>query len=203
MQHLTPLLPGHTYHIFTRGNNRENLFREERNYQYFLALYTKHICPIADTFAYCLMRNHLHLLIRISETAGTLEQTSPGKMDMQTSVATHAFSNLLNAYAKAINKAYGRTGRLFEEHFGRIEVDSDSYFTSLIFYIHFNPQKHGFVSDFRIWPWSSYGALISSKPTHLCRAMVLEWFGGVTRLSEFHAGVVDERAINTCIEDDE
>lgn len=152
MQHLTPLLPGHTYHIFTRGNNRENLFREERNYQYFLALYTKHICPIADTFAYCLMRNHLHLLIRISETAGTLEQTSPGKIDMQTSIATHAFSNLLNAYAKAINKAYGRTGRLFEEHFGRIEVDSDSYFTSLIFYIHFNPQKHGFVSDFRTWP---------------------------------------------------
>ena len=53
------------YHIYNRGNNRETLFKEERNYRDFLKLYAKHIEPIADTFAYCLLPNHFHLLVRI------------------------------------------------------------------------------------------------------------------------------------------
>ncbi len=52
------------YHIFNRGNNRENIFKEERNYRYFLKLYAKYIEPVADTFAYCLLPNHFHLLVR-------------------------------------------------------------------------------------------------------------------------------------------
>jgi len=44
--------------IYNRGNNRENLFIEERNYHYFFKLYTHYIYPIADTYAYCPMRNH-------------------------------------------------------------------------------------------------------------------------------------------------
>jgi REP element-mobilizing transposase RayT len=62
-----PLLPGRYYHVLNRGNNRENLFIEERNYAYFLQLYGKYISPIADTFAYCLLRNHFHLLIRVKD----------------------------------------------------------------------------------------------------------------------------------------
>lgn len=60
-----PLEYGKSYHIYNRGNNRENLFVEERNYRYFLGLYTKHIRPVADTFAYCLLRNHFHVAVRI------------------------------------------------------------------------------------------------------------------------------------------
>lgn len=56
---------GQYYHIYNRGNNQENLFREERNYRYFLKLYASYIEPIADTYAYCLLRNHFHLLVRI------------------------------------------------------------------------------------------------------------------------------------------
>jgi REP element-mobilizing transposase RayT len=52
------------YHIYNRGVNRENIFIEERNYAHFLTLYTKYIVPVADTFAYCLLRNHFHLLVR-------------------------------------------------------------------------------------------------------------------------------------------
>jgi putative transposase len=60
-----PLSPGGYYHIFNRGNNGENVFLEKRNYPYFLSLYTKYIEPIAETFAFCLLRNHFHLLVRI------------------------------------------------------------------------------------------------------------------------------------------
>lgn len=59
------LQPGRFYHVLNRGNNRENLFVEKRNYRYFLQLYAQFLSPIADTYAYCLMPNHFHLLIRV------------------------------------------------------------------------------------------------------------------------------------------
>ena len=55
-----PLQLGKYYHIYNRGNNREDLFIDERNYHYFMRLYTKYIQPIADTYAYCLLCNHFH-----------------------------------------------------------------------------------------------------------------------------------------------
>lgn len=61
---IQPLRFGQTYHIYNRGNNRENLFVEPRNYPYFLNLYAKHILPIAETYAYCLLPNHFHFAIR-------------------------------------------------------------------------------------------------------------------------------------------
>ena len=60
----TPLEYGEYYHIFGRGNNREKIFFEERNYPYFLSLYGRYIVPVADTYAYCLLRNHFHRLYR-------------------------------------------------------------------------------------------------------------------------------------------
>jgi len=70
----SPLCYGQYYHIYNRGNNRENIFVEERNYRYFLKLYVKYIEPVADTYAYCLLRNHFHFLVRI-KTVAEQEQT--------------------------------------------------------------------------------------------------------------------------------
>lgn len=55
------------YHIYNRGINSCNLFEETPNYEHFLRLYEKYINPIADTYAYCLMKNHFHLLVRIKD----------------------------------------------------------------------------------------------------------------------------------------
>ena len=65
-------------------------------------------------------------------------------------------------------------------------VDNDCYNTRLVVYIHNNPQKHGFVDDFRDWLWSSYHALVSDKPTHIRRDQVLNWFGGISPFTETH-----------------
>ena len=74
----SPLLYDTYYHIYHRGTNRENLFIEERNYQHFLDLYSQHIAPVADTFVYCLLRNHFHILVRVkdSQTFEALRETS-------------------------------------------------------------------------------------------------------------------------------
>lgn len=190
-----PLQYGKYYHIFNRGNNRENIFVEERNYRYFLQLYAKHVMPIADTYAYCLLRNHFHFLVRIK----TVEEQDLTGLPRKPS---QHFSNLFNAYAKAFNKAYHRTGALFQRPFGRIEVASDAYFVYLVIYIHQNPQKHGFVEDFRTWPYSSYQALLSTKPTRLQRDDVLEWFQGLDHFEDVHRYEVDEGKIAPLILDD-
>ena len=63
----TPLEYGNFYHIYNRGINGCNLFYDNENYEYFLHLYDKYILPVADTFAWVLMRNHFHLLVRIKK----------------------------------------------------------------------------------------------------------------------------------------
>ena len=71
------LVPGVYYHIYNRGTNRENVFIEERNYAYFLQLYIKHIEPVAETYAYCLLRNHFHVFARIRDDGDPSNQRRP------------------------------------------------------------------------------------------------------------------------------
>jgi REP element-mobilizing transposase RayT len=195
-----PLHPGQYYHIYNRGNNRENLFVEDRNYRYFLQLYTKHIAPIAETYAYCLLRNHFHFLVRIKDEEHlTGLEGGAGVRGVEPS---QAFSNLFNAYARAYNRACGRTGALFQRPFGRKQITSDAYFTQVVIYIHQNPQKHKFVDDFRDWPYSSYQAHLSAKPTLLKRAEVIAWFGEVDGFASAHSREMDENSIVALVPED-
>jgi REP element-mobilizing transposase RayT len=180
----TPLRYGEYYHIYNRGNNRENIFIEERNYPYFLKLYAKYVEPVADTYAYCLLRNHFQVLVRIKTEEE--QETLRVSENLRVLNPSQQFGNLFNAYAKAINEAYNRTGSLFEHPFGRVEVTSDAYLIWLVIYIHQNPPKHGFVDDFRTWPYSSYRTFLSTKPTRLKRGDVLAWFDGVDGFETSH-----------------
>ncbi len=202
MKHTTALLqPDMYYHIYNRGNNRENLFVEERNYPYFLRLYAKHIEPIADTYAYCLLKNHFHFCVKIKmeEEFKTSWVSGTKKKNFN---PFQGFSNLFNAYAKTINKAYDRTGSLFEERFGRIPVTETAYLETLIFYIHYNPQKHGFVADFRDWQWSSYHALVGKERTRLQRTQVLDLFGDAQGFEKFHREMADEKNLAKLIDEE-
>ncbi len=166
---------GECCHVYNRGNNRENLFREKQNYAHSLKLYGRHIAPIAETYAFCLLSNHFHLLIRIREHALDAHRTS------------QQFSNLFNAYARSFNKTYGRTGTLFAQAFKRKHVATDAYITRAVVYIHRNPQHHGFVRDFRTWQHSSFHALRSTLPTRLSRTSVRNYFGGLEPFLAAHA----------------
>ena len=171
-----PLQAGIVYHIYNRGVNGETIFREKRNYTYFINLYVRHIQPIADTYAFCLLPNHFHLLIEPKQNLKGLTNLSGLKPPSQ------AFSNLFNAYAKSINIAYQRTGPLFERPFKRIPVNDSQYFLRLLVYIHQNPQRHGLIDDFRDWPFSSFGVLTGNQPTFIKRDVIREWFGDVTEI---------------------
>ncbi len=218
----SPLLYDTYYHIYNRGNNGENIFVQERNYEHFMNLYFKYIDPIAETFAYCLLRNHFHVSLKTraeEEIIETLKVSTANKnLVGQKSVANQGarqagkplgsgylskkFSDFFNAYAKSINKAYGRTGSLFQHPFGRVPITTDRQFWNVIAYIHQNPQKHKFVKDFREWKWSSYGILIAEKPTKLKRDIVLDWFGGRENYLELHQQWVSDADAKWFAEDD-
>jgi REP element-mobilizing transposase RayT len=220
-----PLLYDTYYHIYNRGNNRENIFIQERNYTHFMNLYAKYIEPISETFAYCLLRNHFHVLVRIKSEEEIIEyrktlkvssanQRHAGRERLVNQDATRAgkplgsdyaskkFSDFFNAYAKAINNAYERTGSLFQHPFGRVPVTTDRQFWNVIAYIHQNPQKHKFVTDFRDWKYSSYGVLLSDKPTKLQRDIVFDWFGGKDGYLKLHEEWVTDADSKWFAEDD-
>jgi putative transposase len=184
-----PLENGKYYHIYNRGNNGIDLFFEIENYNHFLRLYAKYIDPIAETYAWCLMKNHFHLLVYIKETheidITTLEHSSTDKPKLIN--PSKQFSNLFNAYALAINKRYNRTGSLFEKNFRRKVVSSEVYFQKLIFYIHNNPVHHKFTQHIIEYPWTSYGTVISTKTTKLQRDKVIEAFGDVENFKYYHS----------------
>ena len=223
----SPLLYDTYYHIYNRGVNGENIFIEERNYDHFLKLYEKHLEPITDLFAYCMLRNHFHVAVRVkskNEIFETLRVSSVnnhnvGQGSLSDNEASRArkplgsdslgskyvsdqFSNYFNAYAKAINKAYARTGSLFQHPFGRVPITSDRQFWNVIAYIHQNPQKHKFVYDFRDWKYSSYGVILTDKPTSIHRDYVLDWFGGKDSYRELHEHWVSEAESKWFAEDD-
>ena len=198
MSGTAPLIGGEFYHVYNRGINGTGIFFEERNYRHFLRLYSELVHPVMDTFAYCLMNNHFHLLVRPKQ-----EHDLSGLQDVTDFPAlfSQRFSNCFNAYTKAINRAYGRSGSLFERPFKRIRVESERHLLHLVSYIHRNPRHHGFVTDFRAWPHSSYVTLGSTTPSRIRREEVLGWFGGWAAFESYHQQF-DEAAIAYLIDED-
>jgi len=191
----TPLEFGCFYHIYNRGINGCPLFREATNYEHFLALYDKHISPVAHTFAWVLMRNHFHLLVRIKsiqEIANLQGFENLEGLKGRTRV-NQQFANLFNAYTKAFNKRYHRTGSLFEHPFDRIKITSEAQLLYLIYYIHHNPIHHGFCEHYLDYPWSSYLTILSPKETKLKRDEVLKWYRNAAHFKEYHSQQSIER----------
>lgn len=171
--------PGKYYHVYTHANGSENLFREEENFRYFLQRYQDFIPPVANTLAYCLMPNHLHLLVQIKNENSLLEALK--------AIKKNKFSHLFNAYSKAYNKKYKRRGSLFTRSFHRKEIQNDEQLTNAIRYIHHNPVNHGFTKHPIQWPWSSYSSLLlHTKPEWLASDWLTQWFGNLAGFEKAH-----------------
>ena len=189
MQKFEPLDFGKSYHIYNKGINGEEIFLHSDHYEKFLRLYEKHIDVIAETFAWCLMKNHFHFLIRIKEQERiNIEKSKNGKLlkNLDQNFLSRQFGNLFNAYSQSFNSRTKRTGGLFQTPFKRKLIITEDYFATLIFYIHNNPVKHGFCERIIDYPWSSYATIISFTPTKLQREKVIGWFEGKSNFVAFH-----------------
>lgn len=180
-----PFESNSVFHVYNHGNANDLIFLEDKNYGFFLKKYRKYITPIADTYAYCLIPNHFHVMVKFKSENELLifakdryPDKDPQSFGNFAGLLSNQFKNFLISYAKSFNKVYNRRGSLFLDNLNRKKIDDDAYFTQLIRYIHFNPVKHKIVNKPGNWPFSSYNSYLSNKPTLLKRDEVIEWFGG-------------------------
>lgn len=134
-------LSGHTYHLVQRGNNREACFIEPENYQTYLNFWKKYaeLYRVA-VHAYCLMTNHVHLLVTPEE---------PDSISRTTSV-------IGSRYACYFNRTYRRTGTVWEGRHKSSLVQSERYYLTCSRYIELNPVAASMVHKPEQYRWSSY-----------------------------------------------
>ena len=140
--------PNTIHHVMVRGNNRQNVFYGATYYSHFLEILAK----CSEQFdhkiiAYCLMSNHIHLLIHINE--------SPLSLVMK---------NINHRYARWCNHKQNRIGHLFQGRFRSIEVKDNHYLVNLCRYIHLNPIPAKIVNSIDAYPWSSHHFYVSNHP---------------------------------------
>jgi putative transposase len=134
------------YHIILRGVNKQNIFEEDLDRKKFVDA-IKYYRSISQyrIYGYCLMDNHIHLLIR---------ETEENISDI--------IKRISSSYVLWYNKKYNRCGHLFQERFRSEKVESNEYFLTALRYIHQNPYKAGMTHDFTKYYWSSYKNYVGS-----------------------------------------
>jgi len=167
------------YHLYNRSNNRELLFRERENYIHFLTKYRKYLEEYLDTLAYCLMPNHFHFLIYVkSEEIETLKKK---------------FGILLSSYTKAINKAFSRSGSLFQQHSKSKLLSDENNLLNVIAYIHQNPLRKNLVQKIEDWEFSSYIDYIGIRNgTLVNKSLVKKKFNSTEKFRLFSSTKVDK-----------
>lgn len=168
------------YHVYNRAISERKLFLHEKDYSYFLAKLKRFILPIAEVYAYCLLPNHFHLAIRVKVWEDADAGVSTDKHVVK------KFSDFYNSYVRSFNKAHGKHGRLFDKPFKRVRIDSDSYFTQIIYYIHRNPVHHRLVRSIDEWAYSSYPIYRDNLDSFVTTREVLDWFGGRDQFIKDH-----------------
>lgn len=155
--------PGAVYHVTSRGNAREKIFRDDQDRKNFLetlaAVVKRHnwLCH-----AYCQMDNHYHLRIETPDA-----NLSKGMRQLN------------GVYTQRYNKRHGKTGHVFQGRFKAILVQKDSYLLELSRYVVLNPVRAKIIEDPKEWKWSSYLATAGLKkvPDCLTADWLLHHFG--------------------------
>lgn len=129
-----------------RGINRQNIFEDDEDKEKFIQVIEqyKEKCGF-EIYAYCLMGNHVHILLK--ETQETISQI---------------MKRISSSYVYWYNWKYQRCGHLFQERFKSEPVENDSYFLTVLRYIHQNPLKAGLVKSLEEYKWSSYHEYIKA-----------------------------------------
>ncbi len=184
-----PLEKGNYYHIYNRGNNSIDVFYDSESYYYFLRLIDKYISPIADIYAWCLLKNHFHILVYIRlDNEIELDKLEYSTIEKPKIIdPSKQFGILFNAYTQAINKKFKRTGALFEKPFERKQITSDKYLKNVVYYIHKNPIHHGFAKQINLYPWSSYEDITTDKQTTINKEEVIQLYGTKEDFLEYHS----------------
>lgn len=193
-----PILEDRFYHIYNRGVNGEVIFKTKRNYDFFLKKIEENLVPVSDIYAYCLMSNHFHLLVKIKSfqemeslvKVSNLDKAEKGLHSPQ-NIFSKQFSRVFNSYSQAFNKENGRHGSLIESPFKRKEISDTKGLQNLIVYIHRNLQSHGLLTSFEDYELSSYSKVVNEQHSFLKTSDVIEFFDNKENFIISHKREVD------------
>ena len=165
------------YHIMLRGINRQQIFEDAEDRERFLETIEnyKELCGYT-IYAYCLMGNHVHILMR------------EGKEDL-----TQVFKRIAGSYVYWYNWKYHRSGHLFQDRFKSEPVEDDSYFLTVLRYIHQNPVKAKLCKSAEEYPHSSMQEYLKHPvlvDTEFARSMLPG-----TQFFEYHQEVNDDKCL--------
>jgi putative transposase len=154
---------GGIHHVFARGNGKQDIFLVDRDRRLYLRLVGQVITRQRwRCLAYCLMDNHVHLLLETPEA-------NLGR----------GMGRLQGLYAQTFNKRHGRCGHVFGERFGSVLVRTDAQLLAVTRYIARNPVEAGLCREAGAWPWGSHAAMVRGNvPAWLDAARLLAYLGG-------------------------
>ena len=155
--------PGAIHHVYARGNDRRVVFRDDADRWTYLTLLGRMTRRQRWLLlAYCLMDNHVHLLVETPEP-------NLGR----------GMQRLHGTYAQTHNERHGRCGHLFDGRYGAKPVKTDAQLWVVAAYIARNPVEAACCRRAEEWPWSSHAAVLGGRsPAWLSVARLLEHFAG-------------------------
>lgn len=161
-----------TYHVVIKGADNQLFFEHQRDFKKYLEIIEDYKEALDfDIYAYCLMSNHVHLLIHHKENTNI----------------SSIFQRINTKYAGWFNMKYSRNGYLQDGRFYSEPVETSSYLKNVVRYIHYNPVKAGLEktpgSDY---PWSSYQEYLGKTVGFVNKEFILDVFGSYENFSEFH-----------------
>jgi len=134
--------PGAMYHVFTRGDNKEDIYLADEDRLFYLRNLKKYKDSYSfKLFAYCLMSNHVHLVVKTDETP--------------LSKIMHAINS---NYSKYFNKEHAKVGHLFQGRYKATLIKSDAHLLEATRYVHLNPVNASITASPESYSWSSYGS---------------------------------------------
>ena len=184
------------YHIYNRGINSEKIFDSKENYLFFLRKFTTYVNPVCDVYAYCLMPNHFHFLIKVKSEleiknfskVSTFTKDDLGKQEKGLhsfdSIVSKQIGKFISSYSQAYNKVTNRHGALLESPFKRKRIVTEEYLKNLIIYIHLNPTE--LKQEIDKYQFSSFSSILSHFKTNLKRIETIAIFGDLENFIYSH-----------------
>ncbi len=157
-----PELAGAIHHVYSRGAARQRIFVDDLDRRRYLAMLTRVVRLMSwRCLSYCLMGNHMHLLIETPEP-------NLGR----------GMQRLHGPYAQTFNRRHETAGHAFEKRFGSTRIENDAQLWVTVAYIVRNPVEAGLCRVPESWPWSSHAAISNGLPLPwLDDARLLAYFG--------------------------
>ncbi len=176
------------YHLVLRGINRQDIFNDTEDRQKYLAMLEKYKEKSGfEVYGFCLMSNHIHLLIKEGNES-----------------ISESMRRMGSSYAYWYNQKYERCGHLFQGRFRSETVEDDRYLLVVLRYIHQNPIKAGIVKDPVLYDWTSYRDYLFKRSSLTDVRFILEIFRDKDKKPmELFQKFMKEKNDDQCLDEEE